>query len=105
MAQMADPNATSGAKDCSSRGAVGLAQGPAKSFIAQSPSGMNSNTLWAVLGGVAVAAAVAGVAAFASSSSESKKGKRGLKIAAHDEESATSIAPSPVYPGFAELET
>lgn len=97
MAQMADPNATSGAKDCSSRGAVGLAQGPAKSFIAQSPSGMNSNTLWAVLGGVAVAAAVAGVAAFASSSSESKKGKRGLKIAAHDEESATSIAPSPVY--------
>ena len=105
MAQMADPNATSGAKDCSSRGAVGLAQGPAKSFIAQSPSGMNSNTLWAVLGGVAVAAAVAGVAAFASSSSEAKKGKRGLKIAAHDEESATSIAPSPVYPGFAELET
>ena len=83
-----------------------LAQGPAKSYIAQSPSGMNSNTLWAVLGGVAVAAALGGVAAFASSSSESKKGgKRGLKISAQDEESATSIAPSPLHPGFTECET
>eukprot|EP00435_Cladocopium_sp_Y103_P009348 s980_g2.t1 len=96
MAQKADPNATSGAKDCSSRAAVDLAQGPAKSLIAESPSGMNSNTLWAVLGGVAVAAVVGGVVAFASSS-ESKKGKRGLKIAAQDEESATSIAPTPSY--------
>ena len=43
--QVADGNATSGAKDCSAFKDVAV-----KSLIAASPGGMSSNTLWAILG-------------------------------------------------------
>eukprot|EP00438_Fugacium_kawagutii_P015600 Skav212771 [mRNA] locus=scaffold159:75850:76308:- [translate_table: standard] len=78
MTQVKDPNATSGVKDCLSQTAeAALEGGPAtKSFVAENPSGLSSNMLWAILGGVAVTAAGGGVAAYAASG-KSKRAKRG----------------------------
>ena len=94
LRQISDPKATSGPKECLS--SDDLEQGPGKAFISQEPSGLGSNTLWLILGGVTVAAALGGMAAFVSTGSK-RKGKRGLTVASGDEEMATPIAPSPMF--------
>lgn len=78
MTRVKDPNATSGVKDCLSQTAgAALEGGPAtKSLVAESPSGLSSNMLWAILGGVAATAAVGGVAAYAATG-KTKRAKRG----------------------------
>ena len=94
LRQISDPKATSGPKECLS--SKDLEQGPGKAFITQEPSGLGSNTLWLILGGVTVAAALGGMAAFVSTGSK-RKSKRGLTVASGDEEMATPIAPSPMF--------
>ena len=94
LRQISDPKATSGPKKCLS--SKDLEQGPGKAFISQEPSGLGSNTLWLILGGVTVAAALGGMAAFVSTGSK-RKSKRGLTVASGDEEMATPIAPSPMF--------
>ena len=94
LRQISDPKATSGPKECLS--SEDLEHGPGKAFISQEPSGLGSNTLWLILGGVTVAAALGGMAAFVSTGSK-RKSKRGLTVASGDEEMAAPIAPSPMF--------